>query len=281
MPPVSTKEDLPDYEITTRGASSAAAIKEDDPSLLDKIRSMDTLDGITTMEQRLNQIDNDMPRQTSNLAPQRILLRIKRSKRCRACRHILIKPEQKAQATRFKIKLVALNYIPNIHLYPPTHPLRANRSFHAVLKFSNPLYDEIQISLGTHCPEERGRVTVVAPQFSVAPFNEVWEYDDEELGEGLGHSKGTKTEHGIVERRGNSTSVMIEIGIGDIKVGQMFTVSKGIFRMYRLTNSFLCSFLLPINLMKVQVKKSRFRSGPLWVSARWWSLLRQRSERSR
>lgn len=44
----------------------------------------------------------------SKVHPQRIHLAIKRSKRCRNCRHILIKPEQKAQATRFKIKLVAM-----------------------------------------------------------------------------------------------------------------------------------------------------------------------------
>lgn len=42
------------------------------------------------------------------LQPQRIHLRTKRVKRCRSCRHILIKPEQKAQSTKFKIKLVAL-----------------------------------------------------------------------------------------------------------------------------------------------------------------------------
>lgn len=43
-----------------------------------------------------------------DIHPQRIHLSIKRSKRCRTCRHILIRPEQKAQITRFKIKLVAM-----------------------------------------------------------------------------------------------------------------------------------------------------------------------------
>lgn len=45
----------------------------------------------------------------------------KRSKRCPVCKHILIKPEQKSSSTRFKIKLVAANYLPSVTIYrrPP------------------------------------------------------------------------------------------------------------------------------------------------------------------
>src|SRR5580765_4010294 len=57
--------------------------------------------------------------ESRELRPLRIPLRSKRSKRCPACTHILIKPEQKAQSVRYKIKLVAANYLPAITVSLP------------------------------------------------------------------------------------------------------------------------------------------------------------------
>lgn len=57
----------------------------------------------------------------------RIPLHSKKSKRCPGCRHILIKPEQKAQSVRYKIKLVAANYIPSISISLP-HALAAKEA---------------------------------------------------------------------------------------------------------------------------------------------------------
>jgi dynactin-4 len=51
-----------------------------------------------------------------DLKPLRIPLHSKTSKRCPTCTHILIKPEQKAQSVRYKIKLVAANYLPAIRV---------------------------------------------------------------------------------------------------------------------------------------------------------------------
>src|SRR5260370_30734277 len=56
------------------------------------------------------------------LKPLRIPLNSKKTKRCPACRHSLIKPEQKAQSVRFKIKLVAANYIPAMTVAFPPRP---------------------------------------------------------------------------------------------------------------------------------------------------------------
>lgn len=50
----------------------------------------------------------------SELRPVRIPLHSKQTKRCHKCRHVLIKPEQKSQSTRFKLKLMAGNYLPSI-----------------------------------------------------------------------------------------------------------------------------------------------------------------------
>ncbi len=45
---------------------------------------------------------------SSDLQPLRTFLRTKRSKRCRTCRHILVKPEPKVISTRFRIRLLAV-----------------------------------------------------------------------------------------------------------------------------------------------------------------------------
>jgi dynactin-4 len=109
---------------------------------------------------------------SSDLKPLRIPLHSKSSKRCPTCRHILIKPEQKAQSVRYKIKLVAANYLPAItvalpHTQPasdvtklakttaadddksagPTIPLIAGKTYPFHLALTNPLYDPIQVRL--------------------------------------------------------------------------------------------------------------------------------------
>ena len=111
----------------------------------------------------------------SDLRPLRIPLQSKKSKRCPSCRHILIKPEQKAQSVRFKIKLVAANYLPAIAVSLPhaqaalemvkrastkaasaaqaaeeqqaAGALIAGHSYSFHLAFTNPLYDPIQVRL--------------------------------------------------------------------------------------------------------------------------------------
>lgn len=110
----------------------------------------------------------------------------RRSKRCATCQHILIKPEQKSASTRYKIKLVASNYLPSIDLHkrPPAalsrinpatssssaatvkrpapartgynniddEPLRPGRTYTYELTFTNPLYEAIQVRLAIARP---------------------------------------------------------------------------------------------------------------------------------
>ncbi|KAI0040046.1 hypothetical protein FA95DRAFT_929315 [Auriscalpium vulgare] len=103
---------------------------------------------------------------TSDLKPLRIPLHSKKSKRCPTCRHILIKPEQKAQSVRFKIKLVAANYLPSMTVALPrpldivrrgarppaddpsgTPGLHAGSTYPFQIALTNPLYDPIQVRL--------------------------------------------------------------------------------------------------------------------------------------
>lgn len=113
-------------------------------------------------------------RHLSDLKPLRIPLHSKRSKRCPACTHILIKPEQKAQSVRYKIKLVAANYLPAITVAlphaqqalteaakrtlgkstsaaeddrTPATGLVAGKTYPFHLALTNPLYDPIQVRL--------------------------------------------------------------------------------------------------------------------------------------
>lgn len=122
---------------------------------------------------RITQGDN---RTGSDLKPLRIPLHSKKSKRCPSCRHILIKPEQKAQSVRYKIKLVAANYLPAITVSLPhaqaalemmkrsagrtgsagaseettsaaAGGMIAGKTYPFHLSFTNPLYDPIQVRL--------------------------------------------------------------------------------------------------------------------------------------
>ena len=123
-----------------------------------------------------------------DLRPLRTPLQAKLSKRCPTCLHILIKPEQKSNSVRFKIKLVAANYLPQITVYrrPPAsigsrlstigttasrrsrtggsgfssgdsqttddEPLRPGRTYTYELSFVNPLYEPIHVRLAVARP---------------------------------------------------------------------------------------------------------------------------------
>ena len=78
----------------------------DEQELITRLQSLTSLEDTTTMKQRSKQPSK--PRWETELWPISMQLRAKRSKRCRACRHILVKPENKPTSTRFRIKMLAL-----------------------------------------------------------------------------------------------------------------------------------------------------------------------------
>jgi dynactin-4 len=149
----------------------------------------------TTSIQRLAQPHS--PHLTSDLRPLAHLLRTKRSKRCRTCRHILSKPESKVQTTRYRIRLIASNYIPSILIKPlappistsigaslPATPIAPQLRFQAqkptqfTITLKNPLFDPIKVTLATPA-ETPGRnpskVTILCPQFEVGANTDVWD----------------------------------------------------------------------------------------------------------
>lgn len=186
----------------------------------------------TSLAQRREQLRN--PHFVDDLRPVATLLRTKRSKRCKQCRHILSKPESKVQTTRFRIRLVAQNYIPSITIRPLQPPVPGQSSLlmpmkptQFVLTFKNPLFDTVKVSIATSA-ETPGRfaskVTILCPQFEVGANTDMW---DEALREGGGKGGESKekrrtkaeaiegqqqAEAGKVWERGrNWVSVVVEV----------------------------------------------------------------------
>ncbi|KAE8451971.1 hypothetical protein EG329_002135 [Mollisiaceae sp. DMI_Dod_QoI] len=176
----------------------------------------------------------------TDLRPVAYLLRTKRSKRCRTCRHILSKPESKVQTTRFRIRLVALNYIPSISLKPlqpsssASSLLQPMRPVQFLLTFKNPLFDSVKVTLATPAKTPgrfASKVTVLCPQFEVGANTDAWE---EALREGgnrnsTGEKRRTKAEASegqhqaeagkVWEKGRNWVSVVVEVVPASLQVG--------------------------------------------------------------
>ena len=179
-----------------------------------------------------------------DLKPTATLLRTKRSKRCRTCRHILVKPEAKVQSTRYKIKLVANNYVPAMTVKPLQTPSATStldlaalpplKASQILLTLTNPMFDPIKVTLAT--PSQTpgrfsSRVTILCPQFSIGANTDVW---DEALSGNDGKAKGSNNsktgkpasesetrvaEAGKIWEKGrNWTTVVVEIVPAAIEV---------------------------------------------------------------
>ena len=208
-----------------------------DDEAIQKLRS-EGWTGTANSAQRAEQRHSSMF--AGDLRPVPPLLRTKRSKRCRACRHLLVKPEQKVQSTRFRIRLLALSYIPTISLKPlqpspstelslvdlkAIPPLRPSQF---LLTLKNPLFDAVKITLATpvQTPGRYShRVTVLCPDFDIGSNVDQW---DEALGDGksrrsskpfsisnveyAGGEGGRVAEAGKVWEKGrNWTTVVVEV----------------------------------------------------------------------
>ena len=185
---------------------------------------------------------------TSDLRPIPMLLCTKRANRCRTCRHILVKPEAKVESTRYRIRLLALNYIPTINI-KPLHPspspqqkldlnsLRPLQTSQFILALRNPLFDPVNVTLATpnRTPGRWGhKVTILCPQFDIGANADAW---DEALdankpaqskevrsSKRFGDTRpeyvgqeGRVAEAGKVWEKGrNWTSVVVEVGIVDV-----------------------------------------------------------------
>ncbi|KAL9620752.1 MAG: hypothetical protein Q9160_004765 [Pyrenula sp. 1 TL-2023] len=174
-------------------------------------------------------------RTTSSLLPMPTTLHATRSKRCSECKHILVKYEYKPDTTRYRIRLVAVSYIPIVTLRPlitpqptptstttaiidPTQTIPANKPAQYLLTLRNHLFDRVRVRLGTPSttPGPRPhRVTILCPQFEVGANSEVWDADatvSAATGPSLPGESGREVVAGKVYESGrNWTSVVVEI----------------------------------------------------------------------
>ncbi|KAI9369097.1 dynactin p62 family-domain-containing protein [Aspergillus egyptiacus] len=149
-------------------------------------------DGLASLEQRASQ--SPSARFVEDLLPLPSLLRTKRSKRCKSCKHILVKPEFKPQSTRFRIRLIALSYIPLTTLRPlilppsssssaPTIPpsldaLPPQKPIQLLLTLKNHMFDPVRITLATPSVTPgrvATKVTILCPQFDIGANSDVWD----------------------------------------------------------------------------------------------------------
>ena len=193
----------------------------------------------TNAEQRSEQVHG--ARFLSDLKPVPTLLRTKRSRRCRTCRHILVKPDQKVTSTRYRIKLVALDHVPSMTLKPLAAPSAPNYDFTALppsrplqllLTLKNPMFDAVKVTLATPAQTSgrfASRVTILCPQFEIGKNTDVW---DEALGDSKRSSRlmgkaarpeesteGKVAEAGKIWEKGrNWTTVVLEVVCARIEV---------------------------------------------------------------
>ncbi|KAL3470848.1 dynactin p62 family-domain-containing protein [Aspergillus californicus] len=147
-------------------------------------------DGLASIEQRASQSSD--ARFVEDLLPLPSLLRTKRSKRCKSCKHILVKPEYKPQSTRFRIRLIALSYIPLTTLRPLVLPsptpvpnpslnlsaLPPQRPIQLLLTLKNHMFDPVRITLATPSTTPgrvASKVTILCPQFDIGANSDVWD----------------------------------------------------------------------------------------------------------
>ncbi|KAJ5648396.1 hypothetical protein N7490_004768 [Penicillium lividum] len=167
----------------------------EEASTIERLASPDGgWDSVASLDQRAQQSPD--VRFVDELLPLPVLLRTKRAKRCKSCKHILVKPETKPQSTRFRIRLIALSYIPlptlrplaltapssftsaTVTSTPDLNALPPLRPVHVLLTLKNHMFDPVRITLATPSVTPgrvASRVTVLSPQFDIGANSDVWD----------------------------------------------------------------------------------------------------------
>ncbi|XP_072120731.1 dynactin subunit 4 [Mobula birostris] len=123
----------------------AQALEEVEPLPEDYYTRPINLPEVTTLHQRLMQPDFQ-PISASQLHPKHKHLLIKRSLRCRKCEHNLSKPEFNPTSIKFKIQLVAVNYVPEVRILTIPN-LRYMKESQVLLTLTNPVENLTHVTL--------------------------------------------------------------------------------------------------------------------------------------
>ncbi|RDW86355.1 putative dynactin Arp1 p62 subunit RO2 [Aspergillus mulundensis] len=189
-------------------------------------------EGTVSIEQRTSLSQSPNARFVEDLLPLPTLLRTKRSKRCKSCKHILVKPEFKPQSVRYRIKLIAISYIPLPTLrplvlppsssqpVPPPAPdlnaLPPQKPIQLLLTLKNHMFDPVRITLATPSVTPgrvASKVTILCPQFDIGANKDAWS----EALEPVAPPYERVAEAGKVWEKGrNWTTVVLEVVPGSL-----------------------------------------------------------------
>lgn len=225
-----------------------------DEAIIDRLAKGDA--PTSTSIQRSSHPWNCSARFISDLWPVPALLRTKTDKRCRACRHILIRHDDRKGSSKYKIRLLAQNHIPRLSLRPMSVPssapsaafaltpaaLKANadalewnvtahKPVQYILTLTNPLFESVKVTLATPSITPgriQSRVTILCPSLNIGADGDMW---DEALGtsskpssssrQALETTAGTddrQPEAGKIWEKGrNWTSVIVEVVPGPLQ----------------------------------------------------------------
>uniref|UniRef100_A0A1A8G1L0 Dynactin subunit 4 n=4 Tax=Nothobranchius korthausae TaxID=1143690 RepID=A0A1A8G1L0_9TELE len=141
-----------------------------------------TLPEVTTLRQRLLQPDFQ-PAGAPQLHPKHKHLLMKRSLRCRKCEHNLSKPEFNPTSIKFKIQLVAVNYIPEVRIMS-IPKLRYMKESQVLLTVTNPVENITHLTLAS-CEEgdpddinSTAKVLLPSKELVLAGKDAAAEYDE-------------------------------------------------------------------------------------------------------
>ncbi|KAI9682959.1 MAG: hypothetical protein M1829_006395 [Trizodia sp. TS-e1964] len=201
------------------GSKEGVKVLKNEDDIIEKMRRVGW-DGASSIEQRREH--GQSARFISDLQPFQALLRTKRSKRCRTCRSILIRPETKH--SKYKFRSLARSVLPTITLHhlsptpPPSTALPPSYPLQFILTFRNPLFDAMQITLATPSLTPgplAHRVTILCPQFSIGANIDAWNEalaTDREKRRTRAEALEGQAEAGKIWERGRAwTSVVVEI----------------------------------------------------------------------
>lgn len=222
-------------EALTAAEGLQLAPPDGEMSTIKKILSEDGgWDGSVSIEQRAGQ--SPEARFVDDLRPLPVLLRTKRSKRCKSCKHILVKPEFKPASTRFRIRLIALSYIPlpTLRLLntpssssptlsrgaspasttpsPSLDSLTPHRPVQFLLTLKNHMFDPVKVTLATPSLTPgriSSKVTILCPQFDLGANSDVW---DEALQGPTGPAGSGNADRSMVTKAGPSGEKVAEAG---------------------------------------------------------------------
>lgn len=152
-----------------------------------------------------NQSQND-----SNFVPPLLQhLKPKTSKTCQVCQHVLTKPDPRPASTKFKVKLMALNYLPQLSLiFDGERPavLRDGETRKLFLTITNPMTVNVKVNISavpSSVAEHPHKVTIVNPNVELGPASELW--DEMSLVRGVPPAR-------IIRETNSSKRLLIETG---------------------------------------------------------------------